>query len=201
MTSFARASRLNGDSCSIGASVAALGEDGVGGVRCGDVPAAVIAELWCVNARKKMFSRAKQSRRNSEVHLVDQACLKILLDRGDTAAEPDILTIGRVHGALKGGVDAIGNEVEGGAAFHGDRCAWVVGEDEHRGVVGRVFAPPSFPIIVWPRAPDGSEHIPSQNPGADIVEAACQELVVNSGGPSILAKHFLKGTGGEGPMV
>ena len=42
-------------------------------------------------------------------------------------------------------MNAVGDEVEGGASFHNEGLAGVVGEDEDGHVVGRVVAPPAFP--------------------------------------------------------
>src|SRR5437763_1164672 len=77
------------------------------GARRRDVLAALIAELGSVDAGEKVFAGAEQDGGNRQVHLVDQSGAKILLDRGDPAAEPDVLTFGRSDGALKGSVDAV----------------------------------------------------------------------------------------------
>lgn len=162
---------------------------------------AVIAELWQVETGEKVFPGAEEDRSNGEVHLVDEAGLKVLADGGDAAAKANVLTFGSAGGALKSSVDAIGDEVEGGAAAHGDGFARVMGEHEDRSVVGRVVAPPTFPGIVGPGTADRAEHVATQNPRSDFVEATSGEVVVGACRAAILSKHLLKRAGGEGPFV
>jgi hypothetical protein len=68
-------------------------------------------------------------------------------------------------------------------------------------MIGRVVAPPSFPAIVGPGSSDGTEHISSQNPSADFLDATRCELVIRSCRATILAEHLVKGAGGENPLV
>ena len=51
------------------------------------------------------------------MHLVDQAGTQILLDRRSTAGKPHVLTVRRLVRTLQGSFDAIGHEVEDGAAL------------------------------------------------------------------------------------
>ncbi len=81
-------------------------------VRCGNVLGAAIAELRCVDASEKVFPGTEKDRRDGEMHLVDQASAKVLANRGDSAAKPDVLTVGGLGGSLKCRVDAIGHEME-----------------------------------------------------------------------------------------
>src|SRR5688500_13979641 len=76
------------------------------------------------------------------------------------------------------------------ASLHGDRLAWAMGQHEDNGVIGCVVAPPAFPVVVRPCAPDGSEHVPPHDPGADILEAAPCEILVCAARPSVLS-HYL----------
>ena len=115
------------------------------------------------------------------MHLVNQSRLKILPDRGYAAAKADVLTIGRVDGALERRVQPIGDKVEGRTPTHGERWPRVVGEDEDRGVVRRCLTPPSFPTIVGPGSSDRPEHVSPHNPRTDIGESARRELLEETG--------------------
>ena len=148
---------------------------------------ALIAEVGCVNALKQAFSGTEQDRRNGQMHLIDKSCTKILPNSGHPAAEPDILSVRSVNSSFKCAVNAIGDKVEGSTSAHNDRCAWVVGEDEHGSVVRRVVAPPALPSVVGPRPADRSKHVAADDPRADVVEAARHEVIVNPRRAAIFA--------------
>jgi len=98
-------------------------------------------------------------------------------------------------------MDALGDEIKSGAAGHGDRRAGVMGKDEDVGVIRRIFAPPAFPSVVWPRAADGAEHVAAKDVGSDIFEAASGEVVVDASGAVFLAAvHLFEGASGEEPL-
>src|SRR5215472_11096836 len=173
----------------------------VGGVRGRDVLGAPVAELRQIEAGQKRFARAEQRRRNRQVHLVDQARAQILPDGVDAAAEPDVATAGSLAGARKRGMDAIGDEMEGGSSIHGDRCTRMMGQHEGRHVIRRVVAPPSLPAVVRPRPTDRPEHVAPHDPGADVLEAARRELVVDAGRAAVLAEHLPERAGAEHPFM
>src|SRR5512139_1082366 len=52
----------------------------------------------------------------------------------------------------------------------------MVRENEYRPVVWRVIAPPALPAAVTPIAPDGAEHVPAHDVGADIAEPLLDDL-------------------------
>ena len=79
------------------------------------------------------------------MHLVDEAGAQILLDGGGASAEANIFAVGGGNSLLQRAVNAVSDEVEGGASFHNEWLAGVVGENEDGHVVGRVVAPPTFP--------------------------------------------------------
>ena len=65
-------------------------------------------------------------------------------------------------------VEAVGDEVEGRAAFHLDRFALVVGEDEDGRVVRRLVAPPATPVArpTWSTRPEpAAEHVAAHHVG------------------------------------
>ena len=66
-------------------------------------------------------------------------------------------------------------------AFHLDGRARVMSQDEDRHVIGWVVAPPAFPVQIGPRTANRSEHVPPENPCADILESPCGEVIVHPG--------------------
>ena len=105
----------------------------------------LVAESGEIEVAKDAFAAADEDWRGDEVHLVDEAGAKILLDGGGASAEANIFAVGGGDGLLERAMNAVGDEVEGGASFHGERRAGVMGEDEDGHVVGRIVAPPTFP--------------------------------------------------------
>lgn len=134
------------------------------------------------------------------MQFVDEAGAQVLLDGGSASAEADIFSLSGVDGSLQRAVNAVGDEVEGGASFHGEGRARVMGENKNRHVVGRVVAPPAFPCVVEPGAADGAEHVAAEDPCADIFKATVDEVVVQAGFAAGLAEHFMLGLCGEHPI-
>jgi hypothetical protein len=150
---------------------------------------------------EKMLPGAEEDRGNSNMHLVHQSCTKVLPDRSGPAAEPDVFAAPSVGGSLECSVDTFGNKVEGGAAVHGDRRSWVIGEYEDGSVVRWIVAPPSLPGVVRPRSSNRPEHVAAQDPRPNVAEPTRREVVINAGRASVTAKHLSKCTGGKGPFV
>src|SRR4030095_5313453 len=98
------------------------------------------------------------------MHFVEQAGLEILPDCGSTATDKDILVACRLTSALERGVDAIGDEMEDGAAFHLLRRTLVVREYEYGHMIGRILAPPTAPRFIRPRAPAVTHHATAHAP-------------------------------------
>src|SRR5262245_25489865 len=154
-----------------------------------------------IDAAEEMLARAEQHWRDPKMHLVDQAGLQIFPDGSNAAAQTDILAAGRFEGALERRLDAIGDEMKGGAARHGNRQPRMMREHENGNVIGRIVAPPPFPSVVGPGSTDGPEHIATQDPGAEIGETARRKIVVGAGRSAILAQHGLKRPGRDKPLV
>ena len=114
------------------------------------------------------------------MHLIDEACAKTGAEHGDSTADADVFAVRGRSGLFNRGVEAIGDEVERGTAFHQERWAGMVREDKNRRVIGRLVAPPAFPGVIGPRPANGSEHIPADNPGADVFEGLRGEIVVET---------------------
>ncbi len=76
--------------------------------------------------------------------LVDQAAVQVLLDRLG-AGDADVAVAGRLAGPVEGALDAVVDEVEGGAARPLPRLAPGVGDDEHPRRNGASFGHASSP--------------------------------------------------------
>ena len=59
-------------------------------------------ELRQVDAGEESFPFAKQDGRKREMHFIDQARRQVLTNRQHPAADPNVLTFGRVFGFLQG---------------------------------------------------------------------------------------------------
>src|SRR5262249_52870437 len=76
-------------------------------------------------------------------------------------------------------------------------------------VVGRVLAPPSPPTVVGPGAPHWPEHVAAHDPGADVLEAARGEVVVDAFSADLVTDqrsgevggHFLERLRAADPLV
>src|SRR6478736_8611927 len=92
--------------------------------------------------------------------------------------------------------------MEDGAAFHLQRRARMVGQDENRHMVRWIGAPPAFPLIVRPGSAHRPEHVAAHDPGAEILERAYREVVVDAGRPAISPQDvLLEGTGWNEPLM
>ena len=140
-----------------------------------------IAEFRQVEAREQVLAGTERHRRHGEVHLIDQAGLQVLPEGCNTAAEPDVLAFlprpWRVPARPRCRRSTKWNVVPPCMAS-GARAWWVSTKTSR--VVGRRITPPSLPVVVRPRPADGSEHVPPENPGADAVETAGNEVVVDA---------------------
>jgi hypothetical protein len=166
------------------------------------VPGAGVAQSRKIRSFEEPFTRAKQDRRNRDVHLVDQAFAKVLLDDTDAATNANILAFGRVARLRQGGVNAFSNEVEGSASFHDQRRTRVVGQHEHWGVIDRILAPPTPPAVICPGSANRPEHVPAENPSSDIPKASSGKVIIDTCFSTIVAEQvLLERSGGEGPAM
>src|SRR5271170_223122 len=171
------------------------------GLRRRDVLGDSIAQPEQVDPREQALAASEQDGRDREVHLVHEARLQVLPDRGDAAAEPYVVILGHVAGTCERFADASGDEVKRGAAVHRDGWSRVLREHEDGRVVRRAVAPPPLPRLIWPRATDRPEHIPPEYPGADTRESALGEVVVDARRTASGAVDPLKGARREEPVV
>jgi len=136
------------------------------------------------------------------MHFVDEPLAKVLLDDIDPAAESYVFAHRGLAGALKGDSDALRHEVKGCSAIHDERCARVVRQYEHLGMIYRVFPPPPTPTLVRPVPAYRPEHVPAQDPGTDVVKSSCSVIIVESGFASIAAEEpLLKRPSGKCPAM
>src|SRR6478609_9675223 len=142
------------------------------------------------------------------MQLVEEARAEVLANGSGSATDADILALCCFSSPFEGGMNAVGDEVEGRSAVHHERFACVVGEHEHWHVIGRGLAPPAFPAVVGPGAADWPEHIAADNPGAEVLEAAPGEVVVDvlscsgvTAGRAGFSEHFLERLRTEDPIV
>ena len=151
---------------------------------------------------EESFTSAKEDRRNGDVHLVDQALAKILLNDIDAATKTNILAFGRFARLRQGGGNAFRNEVEGRSSFHDQRCACVVGQHEHRAVIDRIFAPPTPPAFIWPGSANRPEHVPAENPSPDVLKASSGKVIINARSSAIATEQvLLERSCGQGPAM
>src|SRR2546423_15715489 len=115
-----------------------------------------IAQRRLVDPVKQRLTTAEQDRRDRDMYLVDEPRLEILAHRGRPAADLDIEPARGLPGATERFLNAAGDEMKDGPAFHRDRCARVVRQHEHRHVIRRGVAPPPPPPRLRPTtAPRG----------------------------------------------
>ena len=107
----------------------------------------------------------EQDRGDVERELVDDPGDERLPHGRGAARDIYAVVAGRLTRLCVGGVEAVGDEVEGRPALHLDRLAGVMGEHEHRRVVRRLGPPPAAPVLV-PRAADRPEHVAAHDVGA-----------------------------------
>src|SRR3954470_5992678 len=81
---------------------------------------------------------AEHHRDDVELKLVQQSRCQVLVGDLGAAPEHDVLAAGGVPCLVERGLDSVGDEMERGPSLHLHRITWVMGENEHGIVVGRV---------------------------------------------------------------
>jgi len=135
-----------------------------------------------------------------DVHEVDQVGGQELAEARGSAADADVQAACGLFRYVDGFGGAGVDEVEGGAALHGNRGPGVVGEHEHRGAEGRFLTPPALPLIVGPRAPLRAELVAPHDLRADPRRPVARDFVVDAGAAPGLAVYGPGGIGGEEPF-
>src|SRR5207244_11857834 len=114
----------------------------------------------------------------------------ILPDSEYAAAEADVAAVRRGARLLQGGVNAFGDKAKLRPSRHPERRPRVMRQHEDGRVIRRLVAPPAFPALVRPRAPDRTEHVAPQNPGTDSGKALLSNSVVDSRLSIVMAVHL-----------
>src|SRR5262249_31567158 len=118
-----------------------------------------------LDAVEDPLAGAEQNRRDVERELVDDPGNEGLAHSRGATRDVYATLAGSLTRLCVSGIEAVGDEVEGGPAFHLDRLVSVMREDKHRRVVRRLGTPPTAPILI-PLAADRPEHIPPHDVGA-----------------------------------
>src|SRR6266849_3484517 len=94
------------------------------------------------------------------MQLVNQSGTQILPNSGCAATEADVAAAGCSGRLLQSGVNAFGDKAKLRASRHPERRPRVMRQHEDGRVIRRFVAPPAFPAVVRPGAPDRTEHLP-----------------------------------------
>src|SRR5918992_3891950 len=139
----------------------------------------LIPLLEALQSVPEAYASAEQDRDHHSVHVVDEPCSKEVADHGGTSADAYVLAVRGLAGRLERLGRRCVEEVEGGAAFHLDRRARVMGEDEDRCVERRVGTPGALPLRVL--VPSGVAELPGTHDlGADPRIVPLDEDVVDT---------------------
>src|SRR3981081_382062 len=76
----------------------------------------------------------------------------------------------------------------------------MMSKNKRRHMIWRLLAPPSFPRFIRPRTTHRSEHVPPQNPSADVLHGSLCPLVIDASRTAFLAVHLLPRARGEEPL-
>src|SRR5829696_5778386 len=117
-----------------------------------------------LDAVEDPLAGAEQDRRDVERELVDDPGSEGLAHGRGATRDVYAALAGGLTRLCVSGVEAVGDEVEGGPAFHLDRLVGVMGEHKHRRVVRRLGAPPAAPFLI-PLAADRPEYVPPHDVG------------------------------------
>jgi hypothetical protein len=174
----------------------------MGGPCRGFVLDAGIAQGRKIHAFEEALTGAEQDWRYGDVHLIDKAVAKILLDDIDSATNANIFASGGFPGALKSDGSTFRHEVKCRSAVHDKWWARVVREHEYGDVIHRVLAPPTPPALVRPWTANRPKHISAEDPCADVLETSSGELIVYASFPAISTKQLLlNGSSGDQPTM
>ena len=135
------------------------------------------------------------------MHLVDEPRLQILANDSNAAADPDVFATCRIARLRQCRVNAARHEIKGCAAVHDNGFAGVMRQNKHWHMIGRVIAPPPFPVVVRPLPTARAEHVPPHDPRPDVRKSACRKFVIDIFAPAAHPEHGPECSGFEGPLV
>src|ERR1700730_14249243 len=96
--------------------------------------------------------------------------------------------------------DPAADKVEGRSAFHHERLALVVRQNESRCMVRRIGTPPSLPQVVPPRPADRTKHVATKDEGAKVFHSPPCEPVVGVDRSAFLPLHCAECLGMKKPL-
>src|SRR5882762_1300030 len=134
------------------------------------------------------------------MQLVDQGGAQILPNSGYAATEADVAAARCSARLLQSGVNALGEKAKLRASRHPERRPRVMRQHENGRVIRRLVAPPALPAVVRPGPPDRTEHVATENPGADSGKALFRNSVVDSRLSVVEAVHPSPYARGEEPL-
>lgn len=174
----------------------------MGGPCRGFVLDAGVAQGRKIHTFEEALTGAEQDWRNGNVHLIEKAVAKILLDDIDSATNANILASGGFPGALKSDGSAFRHETKGRSTVHDERWARVVREHEYGDMIDGVLAPPTSPTLVRPWTTNRPEHVPAEDPCANVLEPSGGVFIVDARLPAIATKQpLLNGSSGNQPAM
>src|ERR1051325_1566881 len=98
------------------------------------------------------------------MQLVEQLGGEVLSDCFGTSTHTDVLSICSRPRLLERRFNFVSDKNELSSAFHHDRIVRVMCEHERLHMIRRLVSPPSFPVVVGPRAATLTAHIWAKNP-------------------------------------
>src|ERR1041385_8589414 len=159
-----------------------------------------VSERAKIEAAEQRFALAERNRSKGEVNFIDVAGLNILPHGLDTAADLDVPCACRLARLLQRLCDAAGDKMKCRAALHLDRRPWIMGQHERRRMIGRIVAPPAFPLMVRPIPADRSEHVAAEDEGAETLHRAPGKTVIDAGFTVGFSQHLTKTPCREKPV-
>ena len=90
--------------------------------------------------------------------------------------------------------------MEGRASFHDYWRAGIVRQDERRCVIGRIVAPPAFPVFIGPFGANRAEHVAAENEGAKTGISRRRVFRVDTFRLALFTEHRLECPGREKPL-
>src|SRR5262245_28332712 len=97
-------------------------------------------------------------------------------------------------------MNAAGHEPEFRSALHRERRTRVMRQNEDGRVIRRLLSPPPLPAVVRPGTSNRTEHVSSEDPGADAGEAPRRHLVVGARFAPLAPVHPLPGLRAKEPV-
>src|SRR5579859_375827 len=135
------------------------------------------------------------------MHFVDLTGAQILANHRHSSPDADVFALGRFFRLLQSRLQSVSDEVKCSAARHREWRPRVVREHKHGRILRRLVAPPPFPRIARPRSPNRPEHIPAQDPRANVLKRLRGHIVVDPRAAAACALHLSENFGRKKPAV